>query len=30
VFQIHQDPAAPVDDVLHQYKYIGVAPSTGA
>ena len=30
VFQIHQDPASPVDDVLHQYKYIGVAPSTGA
>jgi branched-chain amino acid transport system substrate-binding protein len=30
VFQIHQDSASPVDDVLHQYKYIGVAPSTGA
>jgi branched-chain amino acid transport system substrate-binding protein len=30
VFQIHQDSAFPADDVLHQYKYIGVAPSTGA
>ncbi len=30
VFQIHQDPNFPVDDVLHQYKYIGVAPATGA
>jgi branched-chain amino acid transport system substrate-binding protein len=30
VFQMHQDPNYPGDDVLHQYKYIGVAPSTGA
>jgi branched-chain amino acid transport system substrate-binding protein len=30
VFQIHQDPNFPGDDVLHQYKYIGVAPATGA
>jgi branched-chain amino acid transport system substrate-binding protein len=30
VFQIHQDSNFPTDDVLHQYKYIGVAPATGA
>lgn len=30
VFQIHHDPNFPADDVLHQYKYIGVAPATGA
>jgi len=30
VFQIHHDPAFPTDDVLHQYKYVGVAPATGA
>ena len=30
VFQIHHDPAHPADDVLHQYKYVGVAPATGA
>jgi branched-chain amino acid transport system substrate-binding protein len=28
VFQIHQDPKYPADDVLHQYKYIGVAPQS--
>lgn len=26
VFQIKKDPKYPLDDVLHQYKYIGVAP----
>jgi branched-chain amino acid transport system substrate-binding protein len=30
VFQISHDPKFPDDDVLHQYKYVGVAPSTGA
>jgi branched-chain amino acid transport system substrate-binding protein len=28
VFQIHHDPSHPSDDVLHQYKYIGVAPQS--
>ena len=28
VFQIHHDPSHPADDVLHQYKYIGVAPQS--
>ena len=26
VFQIKRDPKFPEDDILHQYKYIGVAP----
>jgi branched-chain amino acid transport system substrate-binding protein len=26
VFQAHEDPKYPVNDVLHQYKYLGVAP----
>jgi branched-chain amino acid transport system substrate-binding protein len=26
VFQIHRDTKYPDDDVLHQYKYVGVAP----
>jgi branched-chain amino acid transport system substrate-binding protein len=26
IFQAHQDDQHPVDDVLHQFKYIGVAP----
>ena len=30
VFQIHHDPSHPDDDVLHQYKYIGVAPQSNA
>jgi branched-chain amino acid transport system substrate-binding protein len=30
VFQVTHDPKSPDDDVLHQYKYVGVAPSTGA
>jgi branched-chain amino acid transport system substrate-binding protein len=28
VFRAHQDANYPVDDVLHQYKYLGVAPET--
>jgi branched-chain amino acid transport system substrate-binding protein len=28
VFQITHDPKFPDDDVLHQYKYVGVAPAT--
>jgi branched-chain amino acid transport system substrate-binding protein len=30
VFQIHNDPSYPADDMVHQYKYIGVAPSSSA
>ena len=30
VFQIHNDPGYPADDMVHQYKYIGVAPSSSA
>ncbi|MFI5024880.1 MAG: branched-chain amino acid ABC transporter substrate-binding protein [Alphaproteobacteria bacterium] len=30
VFQIVHDPKYPDDDVLHQYKYIGVAPASPA
>ncbi len=26
VFQINKDDKFPLDDVLHQYKYLGVAP----
>jgi branched-chain amino acid transport system substrate-binding protein len=26
VFQVKHDPAHPVDDLVHQYKYVGVAP----
>ena len=26
VFQIKKDTKYPLDDVLHQYKYMGVAP----
>ncbi|HET8998851.1 MAG TPA: branched-chain amino acid ABC transporter substrate-binding protein, partial [bacterium] len=26
VFQIKRNPKFPDDDILHQYKYIGVAP----
>jgi len=26
VFQIKRDPAYPADDVIHQFKYVGVAP----
>ena len=26
VFQCHQNDQYPVDDVLHQFKYLGVAP----
>jgi branched-chain amino acid transport system substrate-binding protein len=28
VFQAHHDDKFPVDDVLHQFKYLGVAPQT--
>ncbi|HEV2301207.1 MAG TPA: branched-chain amino acid ABC transporter substrate-binding protein [Stellaceae bacterium] len=28
VFQAHNDPKFPVDDVSHQFKYLGVAPQT--
>ena len=28
IFQIVHDTALPLNDVLHQYKYIGVAPQT--
>ena len=28
VFQIHRDTKYPDDDVLHQYKYLGVAPAS--
>lgn len=27
VFQAHYDPAYPVNDVVHQFKYIGTAPA---
>jgi branched-chain amino acid transport system substrate-binding protein len=30
VFQVQQDTAYPVNDVVHQFKYIGVALSEGA
>jgi branched-chain amino acid transport system substrate-binding protein len=30
VWRIHHDPNHPEDDVLHQYKYIGVAPEAPA
>jgi branched-chain amino acid transport system substrate-binding protein len=28
VFQVTHDPNHPEDDVIHQYKYIGVAPES--
>jgi branched-chain amino acid transport system substrate-binding protein len=28
VFQVVKDPKYPLDDMLHQYRYIGVAPPT--
>lgn len=28
VFQVKHDPAFPVDDLVHQYRYVGVAPAT--
>jgi branched-chain amino acid transport system substrate-binding protein len=28
VFRAHHDPKYPVDDPLHQFKYLGVAPQT--
>jgi hypothetical protein len=30
VFQIKHDPKYKDDDMIHQYKYIGVAPQTPA
>jgi branched-chain amino acid transport system substrate-binding protein len=30
VFQIHHDAKYPDDDVLHQYKYIGIAPQSSS
>jgi len=30
VFQIKHNPKYPVDDIIHQYKYIGVAPQSPA
>ena len=30
VFQVKQDTAYPVNDVVHQFKYIGAAPAEGA
>jgi branched-chain amino acid transport system substrate-binding protein len=30
VFQVQQNPGYPVDDVVHQFKYVGVAPYDGA
>lgn len=28
IFQVHRDPAYPLDDVLHQYRYVGIAPES--
>lgn len=28
IFQIHHDAAFPADDMIHQFKYIGVAPQS--
>jgi len=28
VFQIHKDDKYPLDEVLHQYKYMGAAPQS--
>jgi len=30
VYQIRHDPSHPDDDIVHQYKYIGVAPASGS
>ena len=30
VFQVQLDTAYPANDVVHQFKYIGVAPSGSA
>ena len=27
VFQVQYDPAYPADDIVHQFKYIGAAPT---
>ncbi len=26
IFQVHKDDKYPLDDIIHQFKYIGVAP----
>jgi branched-chain amino acid transport system substrate-binding protein len=26
IFQVQYDPKYPLDDVIHQFKYVGVAP----
>jgi branched-chain amino acid transport system substrate-binding protein len=28
VFQVQHDPSAPADDIVHQYRYVGVAPQS--
>ena len=28
IFQIHKDDKYPLDDVIHQFKYIGTAPQS--
>jgi branched-chain amino acid transport system substrate-binding protein len=30
VYEVQRDPAYPVNDVVHQFKYIGVGPSDAA
>jgi branched-chain amino acid transport system substrate-binding protein len=30
VFQVKQDNNYPSDDLVHQYRYVGVAPAEGA
>ena len=29
IFQVQRDPKYPTDDIVHQYKYVGVAPQEG-
>jgi branched-chain amino acid transport system substrate-binding protein len=29
IFQVQHDPKYPTDDIVHQYKYVGVAPQEG-
>jgi branched-chain amino acid transport system substrate-binding protein len=29
IFQVQRDPKYPPDDIVHQYKYVGVAPQEG-
>jgi branched-chain amino acid transport system substrate-binding protein len=30
IFQVKHDASAPTDDIVHQYKYIGVAPQASS